>query len=261
MPWSHWRRNRGQDGFSLQNLPSSFRIWSKTEAIMFKTWTWTLPETVSIYDMWRSFKAKPKAKFECLRKMTCKPKIMPIIVSTLYDENWPELFQFKNLAYFLTWWRHFWRHECKTHNVHNYTPSSIPRQNIVSVAFVVVKSSGQASWQTHIGTWTPTNIKTNKHKHTGWKHCHIAIAGDNHHSYFATWIFFLGINFKYGFKFPIPTYLQESPAFAVTDHGIHWVRLLWYQIILIYPTTMQKYTPNTPQSYQSRYIVPVCLNC
>ena len=30
-----------------------------------------------------------------------------------------EIYHFQNLTYFLTWWRHRWRHECVKHNLHN----------------------------------------------------------------------------------------------------------------------------------------------
>ena len=30
-----------------------------------------------------------------------------------------ELYQFQNLTYFVTWWRHRWRHDCVKHNLHN----------------------------------------------------------------------------------------------------------------------------------------------
>ena len=31
----------------------------------------------------------------------------------------PEIYQFQNLTYFVTWWRHRWRHKCVKHNLHN----------------------------------------------------------------------------------------------------------------------------------------------
>ena len=30
-----------------------------------------------------------------------------------------EICKFQNLTYFVTWWRHRWRHECEKHNLHN----------------------------------------------------------------------------------------------------------------------------------------------
>ena len=30
-----------------------------------------------------------------------------------------EIYHFQNLTYFVTWWRHRWRHECVKHNLHN----------------------------------------------------------------------------------------------------------------------------------------------
>ena len=30
-----------------------------------------------------------------------------------------EIYQCQNLTYFVTWWRHRWRHECAKHNLHN----------------------------------------------------------------------------------------------------------------------------------------------
>ena len=30
-----------------------------------------------------------------------------------------EIYHFQNLTYFVTWWRHRWRHECMKHNLHN----------------------------------------------------------------------------------------------------------------------------------------------
>ena len=30
-----------------------------------------------------------------------------------------EIYHFQNLTYFMTWWRHRWRHECVKHNLHN----------------------------------------------------------------------------------------------------------------------------------------------
>ena len=30
-----------------------------------------------------------------------------------------EIYDFQNLTYFVTWWRHRWRHACVKHNLHN----------------------------------------------------------------------------------------------------------------------------------------------
>ena len=35
------------------------------------------------------------------------------------DQILTEIYHFQNLTYFVTWWRHRWRHECVKHNLHN----------------------------------------------------------------------------------------------------------------------------------------------
>ena len=98
---------------------------------------WKSPKTVSILNLWRSFKPKQKTILECIRKMSRKPDIMAMFVSTLYDKNWPSHCNLKNSTYFLTWWRHRWRHGCVTHNLHNEVSPPIFPQNIVCVAPVL----------------------------------------------------------------------------------------------------------------------------
>ena len=48
-----------------------------------------------------------------------------------------EIYQFQNLTYFVTWWRHRWRHECAKHNLHNLTSPAMYLQSIVCVAPVL----------------------------------------------------------------------------------------------------------------------------
>ena len=48
-----------------------------------------------------------------------------------------EIYQFQNLTYFVTWWRHRWRHECVKHNLQNKTSPTMYLQNIVCVAPVL----------------------------------------------------------------------------------------------------------------------------
>ena len=48
-----------------------------------------------------------------------------------------DIYHFQNLTYFVTWWRHRWRHECVKHNLHNETSQTMYLQNIVCVAPVL----------------------------------------------------------------------------------------------------------------------------
>ena len=48
-----------------------------------------------------------------------------------------EVYQFQNLTYFVTWWRHQWRHEYAKHNLHNQTSPTMYLKNIVCVAPVL----------------------------------------------------------------------------------------------------------------------------
>ena len=48
-----------------------------------------------------------------------------------------DIYHFQNLTYFVTWWRHRWRHECVKHNLHNKTSPTMYLQNIVCVAPVL----------------------------------------------------------------------------------------------------------------------------
>ena len=91
-----------------------------------------------------------------------------------------------NLTYFVTFWRHQWRHECVKHNLHNYTSPTMYLQNIVCVAPVLHSKIVRTNIVTNIDTHTHTNKHTNKH--TGWKHYHLAIAGDNKSESFTIWM-------------------------------------------------------------------------
>ena len=71
--------------------------------------------------------------------------VMTVFIPALVD---------KMLFNFLKWWRHQWRHECMTYNMHNYTSPPIYLQTIVcavSVYFIQI-----------VGT----NIMPNKHTNT-----------------------------------------------------------------------------------------------
>ena len=48
-----------------------------------------------------------------------------------------EIYGFQNLTYFVTLWRHQWRHDCMKHNLPNYTSPTMYLQNIVCVAPVL----------------------------------------------------------------------------------------------------------------------------
>ena len=81
------------------------------------------------------------------------------------------IYQFQYLAYFVTWWRHRWRHV-----VWNITGTIRYRQLYTCKIMLV--------WHHIWNVWT--NIMTNigRHtqtsKHKGWKHNHLLIAGENH---------------------------------------------------------------------------------
>ena len=106
---------------------------------------------------------------------------MTIFVSMLYHTNW-QLWQLKDLAFFKTWWRHRWHHECMTHNLHNYTPLPIYACKIL---FVWYQSSDEFS-RKHNDKETDELVQeicnsisntlelrlscTNPLKHTSWKH-------------------------------------------------------------------------------------------
>ena len=99
--------------------------------------------------------------------MSREPQIMTIFVSTLYDKNWPSYGNFKI-------WPIYWPGDviddvmsmyhitCTIRHPHLYSCKIL----FVWYKSFIVKTSRQTSWQTN--------------KHTGWKHYHLAIAGDNH---------------------------------------------------------------------------------
>ena len=77
-----------------------------------------------------------------------------------------EIYQFKNLTYFVILWRHQWRHECVKHNLHNYTSPTMYLQDIVCVAPVLHSQIVRTNIVTNIDkhTYTQTNKQTHKVK-------------------------------------------------------------------------------------------------
>ena len=57
-----------------------------------------------------------KTELESVRKISSQPQIITIFIFPL---KLIEFGQFQNFNYYLTWWRHRWRHECVTHSLHN----------------------------------------------------------------------------------------------------------------------------------------------
>ena len=85
-----------------------------------------------------------------------------------------EIYKFQILTNFVTWWRHRCGHECVKHNLHSWTSPTMYLQNIVCVAPVL-----------HM-------IKIQTNKNTGWKHYHLANAGNKHFPRY--WPFVWGIH-------------------------------------------------------------------
>ena len=131
---------------------SKFHIWSLIEAFMCKTWFFfKFPQTVSIFNLWQSFKLK--LKLEYIRKKSHESQIMTIFVSTLYLKNWPSYALLFNLV---TSSKTSW--VCNTYLSQLRIPIYIPA-NIVCVAPVL---HSQIVWKIIM-----TNTQTIKHKHTG----------------------------------------------------------------------------------------------
>ena len=62
------------------------------------------------------------------------PVSKTVLIPALVDEK---------LFNFLKWWRHQWRHECMTHNMHNHTSPPIYLQTVVyTVSFRLIQIVG-----------------------------------------------------------------------------------------------------------------------
>ena len=149
--------------FFWHNLGRPFHIWGQIEAVF----------NISKFSKWPLFWARYKLFYRKLyRKLNIPEKIAMSISDIL--SFWSKL-QLKywrryiNLKIWPTLWpgdviddvMSAWNITCTTRH---------PQQCTCKILFVwhqsfIVKSSGQTSWQTN--------------KYTGWKHYHLAIAGDN----------------------------------------------------------------------------------
>ena len=92
------------------------------------------------------------------------------------DSAYPALVDEK-LFNFLKWWRHQWRHECMTHNMHNYTSPPIYLQTIVyAVSFHLIQIVGiMPNKHTNTIGEDITSLsrvinKINTNKHQIWTH-------------------------------------------------------------------------------------------
>ena len=151
------------------NLGRSFQIWSQNEAVF----------NISKFSKWPPFWDRNKlltgsntGSWIYQPDNHCHFRYFELLIEPIADIL-TEIYQFHNLTYCMSWWRHRWRHECM-----NITCTIIhPQLFTCKILFVwhqsfIAKSSGQISWQTE------TDRHEHTSKHTGWKHYHLANAGD-----------------------------------------------------------------------------------
>ena len=101
--------------FFWHNLRRSFHIWGQIEAVFnisrFSKWPlfWARDKffTGSYTGSWIDQKDSHEHFRHCENLIDALAQLLTGIC------------HFQNLTYFVTWWRHRWRHECVNHNLHN----------------------------------------------------------------------------------------------------------------------------------------------
>ena len=98
-----WHTHRGQNGFILHNLPSSFHIWSQIEAIICKTLI--LKITVNGYIDFGPLtilKTKQNRNLIVLEICPVSYRLWQYFFSVLYDKNGPNYGNFRIWSTFWT---------------------------------------------------------------------------------------------------------------------------------------------------------------
>ena len=97
------------------NLGRSFHIWGQIEAVF----------NISKFSKWPLLWARDQLFYRKLYRKLNKQKdshehfrYFELLIDSL-AQILTEIYHFQNLTYFVTWWRHRWRHECVKHNLHN----------------------------------------------------------------------------------------------------------------------------------------------
>ena len=156
-----------------QNLGRLFHIWGQIETVL----------NISKFSKWPPFWARDfftgNYTGSWIYQKDCHEHFrhFELLIDAL-AQILTEIYQFQNLTYFVILWRHQWRHECVKHNLHNWTSPTMHLQNNVCVAPVLHSQIVRTNIVTNIDTHTHTNKQTSKH--TGWKHYHLANAGDKY---------------------------------------------------------------------------------
>ena len=101
--------------FFGHNLGRSYNIWGQIEAVF----------NISKFSKWPLFWARDKLFYRKLYRNWIDQKDshehfrhFELLIDAV-AQILTEIYHFQNLTYFVTWWRHRWRHECVKHNLHN----------------------------------------------------------------------------------------------------------------------------------------------
>ena len=101
--------------FFGHNLGRSFDIWGQIEAVF----------NISKFSKWPPFWARDKlftgsytGSWIYQKNRHEHFRHFELLIDAL-AQILPEIYRFQNFTYFLSWWRHRWRHECVKHNLHN----------------------------------------------------------------------------------------------------------------------------------------------
>ena len=104
-----------ENTFFWHNLGRSFHIWGQIEAVF----------NISKFSKWPLFWARDKlfagsytGSWIDLKDSHENFRHFELLIDAL-TQILTEIYHFQNLTYFVTWWRHRWRHECVKHNLHN----------------------------------------------------------------------------------------------------------------------------------------------
>ena len=138
------------------NLRRSFHIWGQIEALF----------NISKFSKWPLFWARDKlftgsntGSWIYQKDSHEHFRHFELLVDAL-AQILTEIYQFQNLTYSVTWWRHRWCHEGVKHNLHNWTSPTMYLQNIVCVAPVLHSLFVRTNIVTNIHTHTQTNKQT-----------------------------------------------------------------------------------------------------
>ena len=93
------------------NLGQSFHIWGQIEAVF----------NISKFSKWPLFWARDKlftGRWIDQKDSHEHFRHFELLIDAL-AQILTDIYHFQDLTYFVTWWRHRWRHECVKHNLHN----------------------------------------------------------------------------------------------------------------------------------------------